>query len=91
MPPTGVPLQTWGCLQPGRKAATYLQEPPSSAILGMVMTPLQLPLLNQIWDFLLVMKDTAMSSPPRDARNVTGPHLVGWHRYTRLTSRLAPC
>ena len=22
---------------------------------------------------------------------VTGPHLVGWHRYTRLTGRLAPC
>ena len=32
MPPMGVPLQTWGCLQPGRKATTYLQEPPSSAI-----------------------------------------------------------
>ena len=29
-PPTGVPLQIWGHLQPGRKAATYLQEPPSS-------------------------------------------------------------
>ena len=23
------------------------------------------------------------ATPPRDARNVTGPHLVGWHRYTR--------
>ena len=22
---------------------------------------------------------------------VTGPCLVGWHRYTRLTGRLAPC
>ena len=22
---------------------------------------------------------------------VTGPHLVGWHRYTRLTGRLTPC
>ena len=32
MPPMGVPLQMWGCLQPGRKADTYLQEPPSSAI-----------------------------------------------------------
>ena len=26
-PPMGVPLQTWGHLQPGRKAGTYLQEP----------------------------------------------------------------
>ena len=41
------------------------------------MTPLQLPLLNQIWDSLLSMKDAAVLSPPRDARNVTGPHLVG--------------
>ena len=32
MPPMGVPLQMWGHLQPGRKAATYLQEPPSAAI-----------------------------------------------------------
>ena len=55
------------------------------------MTPLQLPLLNQIWDSLLGTKDAVMSSPPRDARNVTGPHLVGWHRHTRLTGRLAPC
>ena len=55
------------------------------------MTPLQLPLLNQIWDFLLGMMDAVMLSPPRDARNVTVPHLVGWHRYTRLTGRLAPC
>ena len=55
------------------------------------MTLLQLPLLNQIWDSLLGTKDAVMLSPPRDARNVTGPHLVGWHRYTRLTGRLAPC
>ena len=41
------------------------------------MTLLQLPLLNQIWDSLLGMKDAVMSSPPRDARNVTDPHLVG--------------
>ena len=27
-----IPLQMWGHLQPGRKATTYLQEPPSSAI-----------------------------------------------------------
>ena len=32
MPPMGVPLQMWGCLLPGTKATTYLQEPPSSAI-----------------------------------------------------------
>ena len=25
------PSQTWGCLQPGRKVVTYLQEPPSLA------------------------------------------------------------
>ena len=41
------------------------------------MTPLQLPLLNQIQDSLLRMKDAEVWSPPRDARNVTGPHLVG--------------
>ena len=41
------------------------------------MTLLQLPLLNQIWDSLLGMKVAAVLSPPRDARNVTGPHLVG--------------
>ena len=41
------------------------------------MTPSQLPLLNQIQDSLLGMKDAAVFSPPRDARNVTGPHLVG--------------
>ena len=28
----GAPSQTWGCLQPGRKVVTYLQEPPSLAI-----------------------------------------------------------
>ena len=28
----GFLLQVWGCLLPGRKADTYLQEPPSSAI-----------------------------------------------------------
>ena len=27
-----VPSQMWGCLQPGRKVVTYLQEPPSLAI-----------------------------------------------------------
>ena len=27
----GAPSQMWGCLQPGRKVATYLQEPPSLA------------------------------------------------------------
>ena len=41
------------------------------------------PTVNQIWDSLLGMKDAAVLSPPRDARNVTGPHLVVWHRYTR--------
>ena len=41
------------------------------------MIPLHLPLLNQIQDSLLGMKDAVMSSPPRDVRNVTGPHLVG--------------
>ena len=34
------------------------------------------PTVNQIQDSLLSMKDAAVSSPPRDARNVTGPHLV---------------
>ena len=29
---TGAPSQMWGCLQPGRKVVTYLQEPPSLAI-----------------------------------------------------------
>ena len=72
----------WGCLLPGRKVSTYLQEPPSSAISGTVMTPSQLPLLNQIWDSLLGKKGAEVWSPPRDARNVTGPH-QGWHRYTR--------
>ena len=43
----------------------------------MVVTPLQLPLLNQIWDSLLSTKDAAVLSPPRDARNVTGAHLGG--------------
>ena len=28
----GAPSQTWGCLQPGRKVVTYLQEPPSLTI-----------------------------------------------------------
>ena len=46
------------------------------------MTPLQLPLLNQIWDSLLGIKDAVVSSPPRDARNVTGPHLVGMAQVT---------
>ena len=27
----GAPSQMWGCLQPGRKVVTYLQEPPSLA------------------------------------------------------------
>ena len=28
-PTNGAPSQMWGCLQPGRKVVTYLQEPPS--------------------------------------------------------------
>ena len=40
------------------------------------MTPPQLPLLDLIQDSLLGKKGTEVSSPPRDARNVTGaPHL----------------
>ena len=43
------------------------------------------PTVNQIRDSLLGMKDDAMLSPPRDARNVMVlPHLVGLHRSTRL-------
>ena len=46
------------------------------------MTPLQLPLLNQIWDPLLGMKDAVVSSPhysahPGMPENVTVPHSVG--------------
>ena len=42
----------------------------------MVVTPPQLPLLDQIWDSLLTKKGAEVWSPPRDARNVTGaPHL----------------
>ena len=78
-----VPLQMWGCLQLGRKVATYLQEPPSSAIEGTVTTLLQLTLLTQICNSLLSKKGAEVLGPPMDARNVTGPHLVGWHRYTR--------
>ena len=35
------------------------------------------PSVNQIRDSLLGTKDAVMLSPPRNARNVTGPHLVG--------------
>ena len=61
------------------------------------MTPLQLPLLNQIWDSLLSMKDAVVTSspilcPPGTPENVTEFHaLWGLHRYTRLTGRLASC
>ena len=49
------------------------------------------PTVNQIWDSLLSMKDDAMLSPPRDARNVMVlSHLVGLHRYTRLRVGLTP-
>ena len=49
------------------------------------------PTVNQIRDSLLGMKDDAMLSPPRDARNVMVlPHLVGLHRYTRLRVGLTP-
>ena len=47
------------------------------------MTLLQLPLINQIWDSLLSMKDAVVSSspilgPPRMPENVTEvPHSVG--------------
>ena len=81
MPPTGS-LADVGMPPTWEKVATYLQEPPSSAIKGMVVTPSQLPLLNQIQDSLLGKKGAEMWIPPRDARNVTGPHW-GWHRYTR--------
>ena len=40
----------------------------------MVATLPQLPLLYQIWDPLLGKKVVEVWSPPRDARNVTGPH-----------------
>ena len=50
------------------------------------------PTVNQIQDPLLGIKDAAVLSPPRDARNVIVlPHLVGWHRYTRLIDGLASC
>ena len=50
------------------------------------------PTVNQIRDPLLGMKDAAVSGPPRDARNVIAlPHLVGWHRYTRLIDGLVSC
>ena len=43
------------------------------------------PTVNLIQDSLHGMKDAAMLSPTRDARNVMVlPHLVGLHRYTRL-------
>ena len=61
----GAPSQTWGCLPPGRKVVTYLQELPSLA---------QLPLLNQIQDPLLNKKGSEVWNPPRDARNVMVPH-----------------
>ena len=51
-------------------------------------TPPQLPLLNQIWPPLLGKKGAEVWGPPRDARNVTGPHW-GWHRCTRWTGRLS--
>ena len=41
----------------------------------MVATLPQLPLLDQIWDFPLGNKGAEVWSPPRDARNVTVPHL----------------
>ena len=47
------------------------------------MTPLQLPLLNQIWDPLLGMKDAVVLSPyylpgpPRDARKCDSSTLSG--------------
>ena len=83
MPPMGFLYKCGDASNQGERVATYLQEPPSFAIQGMVATLLQLPLLNQIWDSLLGLKDAEVQSPPRDTRNVTGPHLVGWHRYTR--------
>ena len=46
------------------------------------------PLLNQIWDSLLSKNGAEVQSPPRDARNLTGPHW-GWHRYIRQTGRLS--
>ena len=65
------------------------------------MTPLQLPLLNQIWDSLLDKKGATVWSPPRDARNVTGPHwlggtgtldkLVGSHSRLAIYPTLAIC
>ena len=46
------------------------------------MTPLQLPLLNQLWDPLLGMKDAVVLSPhygahPGMPEYVTVPHSVG--------------
>ena len=48
----------------------------------MVATLLQLPLLNQIWDPLLSMKDAVVLSPhywahPGTPENVIVPHSVG--------------
>ena len=41
----------------------------------MVVTPPQIPLLDQVWDSLLGKKGAEVWSPPRDARNVTVPHM----------------
>ena len=66
MPPTGLPLRQWGRL--------YATNGAPSQTMGTVVTPPQLPLLDQIWDSPLNKKGAEVSSPPRDARNVTVPH-----------------
>ena len=82
MPPMGF-LYKCG-MPPAREKGSHLPTRTTKICnLRTVTTPLQLPLLNQIWDSLLSKKGAEVQSPPRDATNVTGPHVVGWHRYTR--------
>ena len=82
----GAPSQTWGCLLRGRKVVTYLQEAPSLVISGMVVIHHSSHFQIRSLGFF-----SSASSPPRDARNVTGctgtlSELVGSHTKVAIYS-----
>ena len=74
------------------KAATYLQEPPSLCNLRNGHDSITAPSVKPDLGFSSHHEGCWLcQAHPGTPENVTGPCLVGWHRYTRLTGRLAPC
>ena len=63
MPPTGFLYKCGDASNQGERQPLTSKNHQAMQFKEQVATPLQLPLLNQIWDSLLSMKDAAVSRP----------------------------